>query len=234
MANIFSKITSSVQQIYRHAEGFIEEERDFSISQNMLNSALQRYVTDNVGLLKDLHAEIDEDWLRLYATVDVAGIYAALSVDLKLVQMVINKKSQLIVFEQISPTQIIEARFDSKFKKWGTHAALFFFRKILGKDPLGPILQKYNIIDVKHGLLYLDLSRWLSKFDALRKFNINHGVLKPKELIVHANVNLAALLNRDKDDMLEIMAKDQQKDNIEEKKVDTDKLNTEKALPNQD
>jgi hypothetical protein len=211
MAHFFSKLAASVQQIYRHAEGFIEEERDIPISELTFNATLQRYVTDNVKILQDLHADLNQDWLRLYATLEVAGIYAELAVDLKLVQMVINHKTQLLVFEQVGATQIRQARFDSPFKKYAAHTALWVYRHILAKDPLGPLLQKYRIVEVKHGLLYLDLSRWLSKFSALRKFNINHAQLKPAELLVHANVNLAALLNRDQQpDMLEIIKQDQQ------------------------
>ena len=210
MASFFSKLSSSVRQIYRQAEGFIEEERDFAVSELTLNATLERYVTNNVRLIKDLHADLHDDWLTLYATVDVAGIYAELSVDLKLVQMLINKKKQLLVFEQVNDTQIIAARFDSKLKKIAAHSAIFAYRKLLGKDVLGPILQKYRIVEVKHGLLYLDLGRWLNKFEALRKFNINHAECQEQALLLHANVNLAALLNRQtNDDMLDLIQQDQ-------------------------
>lgn len=206
MSNILSKIISSVRQLYQRAGDIIEEERDFSISQNLLNATLQKYVTDNVSLLKDLHADLYDDWLRLYATVDVAGIYAALSVDLKLVQMEFNKDIQLIVFEQISQTQVIESRFDKMFKKWGVNFALFIFQKVLNKDPLGPILQKYNVVEAKHGLLYLDLNQWLGDVEkvigTLNKVHINHGVLQKTELILKANVNLEGVLNRDKKDYI--------------------------------
>ncbi|GAA4999346.1 hypothetical protein GCM10023206_00310 [Acinetobacter puyangensis] len=204
MSRIFSKITSSVQQLYQRAEDLIEEERDFSVSQNLLNATFKKYVTDNVDLLKDLHADVYDDWLRLYATVDVVGIYAALSVDLKLVQMEFNKGTQLVVFEQISKTQVIEARFDKMYKKLGANFALFVFQKVLDKDPLGPILQHYNIVQVKHGLLYLDLNRWLGDIESvmrtLRKVHINHGILKETELVLLANVNLDGIFNRDKQD----------------------------------
>lgn len=204
MSNIFFKVMSSIQQLYQRAEDLIEEERDYAISQNLLNATFQKYVTDNVGLLKDLHAELYDDWLRLYATVRVAGIYAELYVDLKLIKMEFNKDTQLIIFEQISNTEIIQSRFDSVFKKLAVNSALFFFRKVLDRDPLGPILQHYKVIEVKHGLLYLDLNRWLGQVETimktLSKIQVNHGVLKPTELIVHANVNLDALLNREQND----------------------------------
>ena len=56
-----------------------------------LNATFERYVTNNVKLLQDLHADVHDDWLRLYATLEVKGLYTTLSVDLKLLQMELNK-----------------------------------------------------------------------------------------------------------------------------------------------
>lgn len=206
MSSILAKIASSVQILFNKAEDLIEEERDVPVSQNLLNATFQKYVTDNVDLLKDLHADLYDDWLRLYATVDVAGIYAALSVDLKLVQMEFNTEKQLIVFEQISETKIIESRIEGKLKKLAVNFALFFMRSVLKKDPLAPILQHYDVLEAKHGLLYLDLNRWLgdnaTTMKALRKLNVNHAVIKDTRLMLRANVNLEGLLNRDRKDDL--------------------------------
>lgn len=208
MSNILSKITSSVIHLYQRAENLIEEERDFSISENMLNSTFKKYVTDNVELLKDLHADVHDDWLRLYATVDVKGIYAELSVDLRLIQMQFNEEVQLLVFEQISQTQVIDARFDGAMKKIAVNFILFFMQKVMNKDPLGPILQRFNIVEVKHGLLHLSLNRWLGKVDkiirTLKGVHINHGILKESELVLLANVDLDGIFNRHKkDDLLD-------------------------------
>ena len=206
MASILAKIASSVQTLFQKAEDLIEEERDFPVSQNLLNATFQKYVTDNVDLLKDLHADLYDDWLRLYATVDVAGIYAALSVDLKLIQMEFNTDKQLIVFEQISQTQVIESRVEGKLKRMAVNFAIYFMQKVLKKDPLGPILQKYDVLEQKHGLLYLDLNRWLGDSEttmkALRKMNVNHAVVKETRLMLRANVNLEGLLKRDRKDDL--------------------------------
>lgn len=208
MSNILSKITSSVIHLYQRAENLIEEERDFSVSENMLNSTFKKYVTDNVELLKDLHADVHDDWLRLYATVDVKGIYAELSVDLRLIQMQFNEEVQLLVFEQISQTQVIDARFDGAMKKIAVNFILFFMQKVMNKDPLGPILQRFNIVEVKHGLLHLSLNRWLGKVDkiirTLKGVHINHGILKESELVLLANVDLDGIFNRHKkDDLLD-------------------------------
>jgi len=204
MPTLLSNITKRIRQVYQKAEGFIEEEREFPISQVFLNATFQRYVTDNVKILEDLHADLHEDWLRLYATLNVKGMYLVLSVDLKLIQMELNKEIQLIVFEQISNTQIIEAKYPSFIYKMGVPAALFFYQKILQKDPLGIILEKFNVIKVQDDLLHLDLNRWLgnnrSITEALNKVHINHAELRETELVVLGNVNLTAFFSKLKDD----------------------------------
>ena len=53
MSSIISKIATVARNLYQQTEDFIEEERSFTVSQNLLNATFQKYVTDNVGLLKD-------------------------------------------------------------------------------------------------------------------------------------------------------------------------------------
>ena len=200
MPTLFSNIAKQFRKVYHKAEGFIEEEREFPISQVFLNATFKKFVTDNVQILEDLHADLHEDWLRLYATINVKGLHTILSVDLKLVQMELNKDMQLIVFEQISETEIIEAKFPNFMMKVGFKAALFFYQKILRKDPLGIILEKFDVVKVKDDLLHLDLNRWLGKnrsiMDALNKVHVNHAELRETELVVIGNVNLMALFSK--------------------------------------
>ena len=200
MPTLLSSISRRIRQVYQKAEGFIEEEREFPVSQVFLNATFQRFVTDNVDLLKDLHADLHDDWLRLYATIDVKGLHTTLSVDLKLIQMELNKDMQLIVFEQISNTEIIEARYPSIWMKMAVKCAVFFYHNFLHSDPLGPILQKFNVIEVKDDLLHLDLNRWLGKnrsiMQTLNKVHVNHAELRETELVVVGNVNLAAVFSK--------------------------------------
>ena len=200
MQTLISNISKRIRQVYQKAEGFIEDERDFPLSQVFLNATFQRFVTDNVSMLKDLHADLHDDWLRLYATLDVKGLYITLSVDLKLIQMEMNKDIQLIVFEQISDTTVIEAKFKNIVQKIAVNFALFFYQKVLNKDPLGMILEKLKVIKVKDDLLYLDLNRWLgrnrSSIDTLAKVHVNHAVLREAELVIIGNVNLTALFRK--------------------------------------
>lgn len=203
MSGILSKISSAVEKIYQRAEDLIEEEREYPVPEGVLNGIFKRYVVDNVELLKDLHADLKDDWLKLHATVDTKGIFATINVDLKLVEMELNENRQMIVFEQISDTHIDEIKFDKFYKRWGVNLVLFFYRKILHKDPAGPLLEKAGVLEVKHGLIYLDLNKWLGDkenvISALNKLNVNHGVLKNDRLVVFASVDLDAVFNR-KDD----------------------------------
>lgn len=57
MQTLFSSLVRRLQKVYKKAEAFIEEERDFTLSQTFLNATLQRYVTNNVEFLDD-HMQI--------------------------------------------------------------------------------------------------------------------------------------------------------------------------------
>ena len=200
MPTLLTNIANRIRQVYQKAEGFIEEEREFPVSQVFLNATFKRFVTDNVKILEDLHADLHDDWLRLYATINVKGMHLVLGVNLKLVQMEFNKDMQLIVFEQISNTEIIEARYPSIWMKMAVKCAVFFYHNFLHSDPLGPILQKFNVIEVKEDLLHLDLNRWLGKnrsiMQTLNKVHVNHAELRETELVVVGNVNLAAVFSK--------------------------------------
>ena len=212
MQTLISNISARLKQAYQKAEDYIEDEREFPMSQVFLNATFQRFVTDNVKMLKDLHADLHDDWLRLYATLDYNGLSITLSVDLKLALMELNKKSQLIVFEQISETTILDAKYPSIFHKGGVKCALWFYQKVLNKDPLGMILEKLNVIKVKDDLLYLDLNRWLGKnksiIETLAKVNVNHAVLREAQLVVMGNVNLMALFSKMSSERIESNVED--------------------------
>ncbi len=200
MQTLISNLSQRIRRVYQKAEGFIEDEREFPLSQVFLNATFQRFVTDNVKMLQDLHADLHDDWLRLYATLNYNGLDITLSVDLKLVQMELNKTTQLIVFEQISDTKVIDAKYPNFLYKMGVSLALCFYQKVLNDDPLGMILEKLKVIKVKDDLLHLDLNRWLGKqrsiIETLAKVHVNHAVLREAELVVMGNVNIAALFSK--------------------------------------
>ena len=207
MQTLISSVFKRLRKVYQKAEEFIEEEREFSLSQVFVNATMERYVTENVDMMQDLHADLYDGWLRLYTTLDVKGLHTTLSVDLKLIQMEMNQNVQLMVFEQISNTQVIEAKFKNIFQKWGFYIAIWYYQKFREEDPLGKILEHFDIVKVKDELLYLDLNRWLGKkasiIETLSKVHVNRARVRPAELIVWGNVNLAAILSPSNDDDLD-------------------------------
>ena len=104
-----------------------------------------------------------------------------------------------MVFEQLTNTQVIEATFKNIFQKWGFYIAIWYYQKFLERDPLGKILEHYDVVKEQDDLLYLDLNRWFSKkpsiIETLAKVHVNRARVRPAELIVWGNVNLSAILN---------------------------------------
>ncbi|OEY92561.1 hypothetical protein BJD20_06845 [Acinetobacter proteolyticus] len=207
MQTLISSVVKRLRKVYQKAEEFIEEEREFSLSQVFVNATMERYVTENVGIMQDLHADLYDGWLRLYTTLDVKGLHTTLSVDLKLIQMEMNQNVQLMVFEQISNTQVIGAKFKNIFQKWGFYVAIWYYQKFREEDPLGKILEHFEVVKVQDDLLYLDLNRWLGKkasiIETLSKVHVNRARVRPAELIVWGNVNLAAILSPSNEDEFE-------------------------------
>lgn len=201
MQRLLSKIARNFKHFYLKAEDLIEEERELPLSQNLLNATMQKYVTDKVSALQDLHADLYDEWCRLYATLDYKGIHATLSVDLRLVQMQLDKDVQLLIFEQISETQVINTNFSSPFRKFAFNIAVYFFQRVLNKDPLGMILQKLGVVEIKHDLLYLDLNKYLIKSDKamrrLKKFKVSHAFIRDGDFVLKGNINLQEILKRD-------------------------------------
>ena len=197
MQGLLGKITKGLRHVYHKAEDLLEEERELPLSQNLLNSLIKKYVTDNVLQLVELRTELHDDWVRLYATVEYKGIRAALATNLRLVQFQLDRDIQRLVFEQQSPTEVLALTVDSAWKKPAVYVALWFIRTVLRQDPLPFILQKLGIIAIKHDLLYLDINRYLLKSDtimsALRKVEVNHAVLREGQFVLKANLNLAGL-----------------------------------------
>jgi hypothetical protein len=62
MQTLFSSLVKRLHKVYQKAEAFIEEERDLHY-RKLLNATLERYVTNNVEFLDDLHADLYHDWL---------------------------------------------------------------------------------------------------------------------------------------------------------------------------
>jgi hypothetical protein len=203
MRNLLNKVARGVREVYHKAEDLLEDEMKLPLSQNLLNSTMKRYVTDKVEAIDDLHANIYDGWLRLFATIHYKGIQANLSTDLLLTHMQLDKDVQRLVFEQRGGTDVINITFDKPWKKIGFNLALWFCRSVIHRDPLGIILSKLNVITVKHDLLYLDLGKYLADnekvINALRRVQVNHATLEPEQFVLKANLNLKAIFGMEKE-----------------------------------
>jgi hypothetical protein len=110
-----------------------------------------------------------------------------------------DRYRQRFVFQQLTDTDVIALYSDSYLKSKAIHAALWFFKRGLKKDPLGMILEKINLVHQKDDILYLDIGRWLKKNEkimaTLRKVQVNHGYLAEQQLLMRANANIGEILN---------------------------------------
>lgn len=187
------------QQWYEKLEDFAAQEFLVPASERQINEALQKFVVQNVNAIMDLHLELHDGWLRLYATVNFKGIFAKLAVNLSVIHVQLDRHRQRFVFGQLSDTDIIALYTDNYLKTKAANIALWGFHKVLKKDPLGLILGKLNLTQQKEDILYLDIGRWLNKnkkiMDTLRKVQVNHGFLAEQQLVLKANANIADALN---------------------------------------
>ncbi len=205
MQNILQRLVNGVKEIYQKAEDLLEEERELPLPQKLLNDFIERYVTNNVDQIKDLHAEIFDGWLRLFATIEIKGVSAQLYVDLYLTQLHLNRNTQQLVFEQKSDTVVVSVSFNNVMKKVVFRAALWYYR-FKRRDPLGDILSRLEIITIHNGLLHLDLSKYLAHnpkvMRVLRRVEINRAELREDVFVLQANLNFKALFGRNAERLL--------------------------------
>ncbi|AXI03308.1 hypothetical protein [Aquirhabdus parva] len=211
MLNFLQKLVDGVKDIYQKAEDILEEERELPLSQKLLNDTIERYVTNNVDQIQDLHAEIYDGWLRLFATINVKGVSAQLYVDLYLAQLQLNRNIQQLVFEQKSETHVVRVDFDKIIKKVAFQMVVLYY-KFKGTDPLGDILSRLGIITVHNGLLYLDLGKYLADnqkvMRVLRRVEINRAELRENLFVLQANLNLRALFGRNAERLIDEFTND--------------------------
>lgn len=205
MQNFLQKLVAGVQDFYQKAEELIEEERELPLPQQLLNDFIERYVTNNVSQIEDLHADIFDGWLRLFATVEIKGVTAQLYVDLYLMQLHLNKNTQQLVFEQKDATQVVQVDFNKFTQKVAFKIAMWFY-KFKGIDPLPDVLSRLGIVTVHNNLIYLDLSKYLAKrqkvMRVLRRVEINRAQLREDQLVLQANLNFRALFGRSAEERL--------------------------------
>lgn len=222
---LWHNLSSHAQQTYDKLSDVLDNEIQIPLAESQVNEMLNKFVVKNVNAVLDLRLDIHDGWFRLYATVNVAGIFAEVASNFSLVHVQFDRNVQRFVFGQLTPTDILALYCQSYPKKLGIKVGLWAYHKLLKKDPLGFILSYLNLAKPKDNILYLDIGRWLKKNEKimgyLHKAQVNHGFLAEEQLILKGNINIADVLNFAGDGLL-ISADDDpeklQKDKIEAEK----------------
>ncbi|AAZ18458.1 hypothetical protein Psyc_0598 [Psychrobacter arcticus 273-4] len=195
----WDRLTQSIKDLYNRTTDKLEDELALPLTQTYVNDALKTYVTDNVKAILELRVEIHEDWFRLYCTVDAGGIYAEVASNFRLVHAQLDRNVQRFVFGQLTYTDILNLRCESFLKRQGIKLFIWFYHRILKKDPLGFILSYINIARTKNEIIYIDINRWLKSnkkiISTLHKAQINYGELEEEQLILKAQINYRDLLS---------------------------------------
>ena len=175
-----------------------------TLSQEQVNDALAKFVTANVDMLLNLRMDLHAEWLRLYCTVNVKGIYASVYSDFRLVDVTLTGETQRFVFEQLGETHIIELHAQKWWQVPTAKTALRLYQRLLRHDPLPVLLSKITVkkdpfATHKGRFIYLDIGRYLTKqtkiLKTLQKVQINHGETRDRELVLKAQINPAELIN---------------------------------------
>ena len=198
ISEVWSYVTTKVKAAYGKAANSIDDEFSLPVSQEQVNGALKKFVTDNVAAILELRVELHEDWFRLFCTIDIKGIYVEVASNFELVHVQIDRDVQRFVFGQLTNTDVLKLHCDSVFKRYGIKLLIWFYHSVLKKDPLGMILHKINIVKPKDNVLYLDINRWLKRnkkiISILHKVQVNYGLTEEEQLILKTKVNIRDLL----------------------------------------
>ena len=222
----WERLTQSIKEIYHKTTGKLEDELSLPLAQHYVNDALKTYVTDNVKAILELRVEIHEGWFRLYCTIDAGGIYAEVASNFRLVHAQLDRNVQRFVFGQLTNTDILNLRCESFLKRQGIKLFIWYYHRILKKDPLGFILSYIDIARAKNEIIYIDINRWLKKnkkiINTLHKVQVNYGELEEEQLILKAQINYRDLLSSnsnediisDKDEPVQVQGPELPKDEV--------------------
>ena len=198
LSESWGSILDSIKKFYNKTADKLDNEVGLPVAQKYVNDALQKFVTDNVGAILELRVELHDDWFRLFCTVKAAGIYAEVASNFSLVHVQLDRNVQRFVFGQLSYTDVLNLRCESFVKRQGIKLAIWFYHRVLKKDPLGFILSYINIARAKEDIIYLDINRWLKKnqkiMSTLHKIQVNDGEVEEEQLILKTQVNYRDLL----------------------------------------
>lgn len=227
----WDSITQTIKNLYGKTTDKIEDEIALPVAQKYVNDALQKFVTDNVNAILEIRVELHEKWFRLFCTVNVAGIYIEVASNFRLVHVQLDRNVQRFVFGQLTFTDVLNLRCESFVKRQGIKLAIWFYHKVLKKDPLGVILTYINIARAKEDIIYLDIHRWMKNNDkimsTLHKVQVNYGEVEEEQLVLKTQINYRDLLGgsngeniiSEKDSMVSVVDVNEQND-IEQVKAD--------------
>ncbi|WP_230655973.1 hypothetical protein [Psychrobacter sp. I-STPA10] len=203
----WQQVISKIKSVYDKASDMIDDEFALPISQKHVNEALQKFVTNNVEAILELRVELHDGWFRLFCTIEAVGIYAEVASNFGLVQVQIDQNVQRFVFAQQTYTDVLQLRCQSFLKRQAINALIWFYHRVLKKDPLGFILSYINIAKPKDNIIYLDIHRWLKKnekiMSTLHKFHVNYAEVEEEQLLLKSQVKIKNLfINSSGEDIL--------------------------------
>lgn len=194
----WDSITQTIKTLYGKTTDKIEDEIALPVPQKYVNDALQKFVTDNVKAILEIRVELHEKWFRLFCTINVAGIYIEVASNFRLVHVQLDRNVQRFVFGQLTNTDVLNLRCESFVKRQGIKLAIWFYHKVLKKDPLGVILTYINIARAKEDIIYLDIHRWMKNsakiMSTLHKVQVNYGETEEEQMVLKAQINYRDLL----------------------------------------
>ncbi|MBE0443577.1 MAG: hypothetical protein ACTH7W_01910 [Psychrobacter sp.] len=197
-SNGWERLIQSVRQVYDKTADKFEDELALPVTQEYVNDALQKFVTNNVKAILELRVEMHDDWFRLYSTINTAGIYVEVASNFSLVHVQLDRNVQRLVFGQQTYTDILNLRCESYLKRQGVKFFIWFYHSILKKDPLGFLLSYIKIARAKDEVIYIDIHRWLKNnkkiISTLHKVQVNYADLEEEQMILKAQVNYRDLL----------------------------------------
>jgi len=194
----WERLTESIKQVYDKTTDKFEDELVLPVTQEYVNDALQKFVTDNVKAILELRVEMHDDWFRLYSTINISGIYVEVASNFRLVHVQLDRNVQRLVFGQQTYTDILNLRCESYLKRQGVKFFIWFCHSVLKKDPLGWLLSYIKIARAKDEIIYIDINRWLKKnkkiISTLHKVQVNYAELEEEQMILKTQVNYRDLL----------------------------------------
>lgn len=180
-------VIHSIREFYEHTTERLEDEFTLTVSEQQVNDALTKFVTNKVQAILDIHVDIHDGWFRLYCTANYQGIYAQVASNFTLVHVQLDRNRQRLVFGQQTDTDILSLHCTNYLKTLAIRSAIWCYRRFLKKDPLAEILNRIKLTKTKENIFYLDLHRWLKKnkkiMDTLKKVQVNDGNVATQQLL---------------------------------------------------